>query len=526
MDGRGTFDNRINDAEKASTMIPYTHLLLDHGIVDPRTAAHVFPGAGTAEDPYIVGWIDKDARNPLNFSDARKWLWTLLVAVATMAATLTTSAYTAPARELKAEFAISQVVFALGLSLFVLGFGLGPIFWSLLSEMYGRQIVFLGTVSEFVALNAFNAGCAAAPKIESLLIMRFFGRVFGSSPLTNAGGVVADIWPARQRGLALVAFSSAPLFGPVFGPIIGGFIGESYGWRWVQGFLAILSGTMSILVALIVPETYGPLLLERRSQSLTQLTGHVHVSKLNKGKPEPSLRTRLQIALSRPWLMLFHEPIVLILTVYLALLYGTIYIFFGAFPIVYQPHRGWSEGIGGLSFCDIALGVLLGILYMFPENARYHKIADRHEETPETRLPPSIVGSIAIPVSIFWFAWTNDLSVHWIVSIAAQVPFGFGFVLVYISVQEYLVDAYTVYAASGLAANTIFRSAFGAGFPLFTNVMYTSLGDHWASSIPAFLSLCCIPFPILFYRHGSRIRAECRYAAEAAQHLENLQEKV
>jgi len=149
-------------------------------------------------------------------------------------------------------------------------------------------------------------------------------------------------------------------------------------------------------------------------------------------------------------------------------------MFFGAFPIVYQEHRGWDEGIGGLSFCGIALGIMFGIGYMFPEYFRYQKIVDRHEETPESRLPPSIVGSIAIPISIIWFAWSNSPSVHWLVSIAAQVPFGFGFVLVYISVQEYLVDAYTIYAASVLAANTIFRSAFGAIFPLFTNVSFRS----------------------------------------------------
>lgn len=145
-------------------------------------------------------------------------------------------------------------------------------------------------------------------------------------------------------------------------------------------------------------------------------------------------------------------------------------MFFGAFPIVYREHRGWDEGIGGLSFCGIAVGILLGICYMFPETHRYQKIVDRREETPESRLPPSIVGSIAIPIGIIWFAWSNSPSVYWLVSIAAQVPFGFGFVLVYISVQEYLVDAYTIYAASVLAANTIFRSAFGAVFPLFTNV--------------------------------------------------------
>ncbi len=128
---------------------------------------------------------------------------------------------------------------------------------------------------------------------------------------------------------------------------------------------------------------------------------------------------------------------------------------------------------------------MFGIGYMFPEYFRYQKIVDRHEETPESRLPPSIVGSIAIPISILWFAWSNSPSVHWLVSIAAQVPFGFGFVLVYISVQEYLVDAYTIYAASVLAANTIFRSAFGAIFPLFTNVSFRSssiLVHGWLSA--------------------------------------------
>jgi hypothetical protein len=107
---------------------------------------------------------------------------------------------------------------------------------------------------------------------------------------------------------------------------------------------------------------------------------------------------------------------------------------------------------------------------MFPENRRYQKLVSRGAETPESRLPPSMVGCITIPIGIFWFAWTNFPSIHWIVSIAAQPLFGFGFVLVYISVQNYLVDAYTIYAASVLAANTMFRSAFGAAFPLFSNV--------------------------------------------------------
>jgi hypothetical protein len=89
---------------------------------------------------------------------------------------------------------------------------------------------------------------------------------------------------------------------------------------------------------------------------------------------------------------------------------------------------------------------------------------------PELRLPMSLIGCVAIPIGLLWFAWTNSPSIHWLVSVAAQAPFGFGFVLVYISIQNYLVDAYTIYAASVLAANAMLRSVFGAAFPLFTSV--------------------------------------------------------
>jgi hypothetical protein len=96
----------------------------------------------------------------------------------------------------------------------------------------------------------------------------------------------------------------------------------------------------------------------------------------------------------------------------------------------------------------------------------------------------SLVGCVAIPIGLFWFAWTNSPSVHWLVSIAAQTFFGFGFVLVYISIQNYLVDAYTIYAASVLAANTMLRSIFGAAFPLFTSVSYLPLHTTRSSILP------------------------------------------
>lgn len=81
---------------------------------------------------------------------------------------------------------------------------------------------------------------------------------------------------------------------------------------------------------------------------------------------------------------------------------------------------------------------------------------------------------------------------------------------------------YVVYAASVLAANAVLRSLLGAAFPLFTTDMYHNLGIHWASTIPAFLSLACVPFPFLFYKYGAKIRSKCKFAAEAAQVLAEI----
>jgi hypothetical protein len=105
----------------------------------------------------------------------------------------------------------------------------------------------------------------------------------------------------------------------------------------------------------------------------------------------------------------------------------------------------------------------------------------------------------------------------------AGAPFGFGMVLVFLSIMNYLIDAYLIYAASVLAANSVLRSLFGAAFPLFTSYMYADLGIHWASSIPAFLALACVPFPFLFYKYGATIRLRCKFAAEAAAYLEKMQ---
>ena len=240
-------------------------------------------------------------------------------------------------------------------------------------------------------------------------------------------------------------------------------------WQWVMGLLAAFSGVVWIVGSLCVPETYAPVLLQKRAAELSRMTGKCYVSKLDYERGQLTLVESFKVALSRPWILLFSEPIVFLLSMYLALIYGTLYMLFGAFPIVYQVHRGWNQGIGGLAFTGIMVGMFAAVGYIINFNKQYVKVQREHGgcAPPEARLPPTLVGSVALPIGLFWFAWTNSPNIHWIVSIMAGAPFGFGMLLVFLSIMSYLIDSYTIFAASVLAATAVVRSLFGCVFPLF-----------------------------------------------------------
>ncbi|CAN8096561.1 unnamed protein product [Discula destructiva] len=480
-----------------------------------------YPGQGTEDDPYAVDFTPCDPFNPQDWTIRKKWTMTILTAFSTLAVAFVSSAFSGGLTYIMEEFGVSQQLSILGISLFVVGFAVGPLLWAPMSESFGRRKLYFFT---YGAMVAFNAAAAGAPNFPGLVILRFFAGAFGSSPLTNSGGTIADMFNAEERGFAMAVFAAAPFLGPSLGPIVSGFLGAAAGWRWIEGVMAIFTGILWLLCSCTVPETYAPVLLRTRAAKLSKLTGKVYVSKLDIGKDPVTVFERLLLSLSRPWKLLFLEPIVLLVSIYMAIVYGTLYMMFAAFPIIFQIDKGWSAGLSGLAFLGILVGMVIAITFTIFDNLRYTRIAKATKGLvpPETRLPTAILGSLLLPIGLFWFAWTDGNNVHWIVPIVGSIFFATGLVLVFLALTNYLIDAYVVFAASVLAANAVLRSLFGAAFPLFTNQMYTNLGIHWAASIPAFLSLLCIPFPIIFYKYGHKIRARCKYAAEAARILEEM----
>lgn len=413
-----------------------------------------YRGNGTPSDPYIVQWLDKDPSNPKNYSMKRKCILSALLAFMTLCISLASSAYTGATESIMAEFHCSQEVFLLGLTFFVLGFGTGPLIFAPLSEALGRRNILMLSM---VFYTVWTGICIAAQNIQSLIVFRALAGAIGSPAFVLPGGQIADMFEAEHRGVAIAIYSAAPFLGPTLGPLIGGFIDLGASWRWLFGVLTIYAGALTILGILVVPETYAPVLLRERAKLLTKVTGKTFMTKMDMDNPL-DFHKMIRKSLVLPWALLFREPIVLLLTVrlafrvyklssltfqtqiYTAVVYGTLYLCFAAYPIVFQKGHGWNAGVGGLAFMGILVGIFVGVAIIIYDNKRYTRI---HRETggfapPETRLPPVILGGVIAIVGLAWFAATTSPGVHWIVPILAGVPFGAGFLLIFMSCMNYL----------------------------------------------------------------------------------------
>lgn len=250
-----------------------------------------------------------------------------------------------------------------------------------------------------------------------------------------------------------------------------------------------------------LPETYGPALLARRAKNLRKKTGDPRYRILD--EPFESRTELIKSTLIRPFTMLATEPILLLMSLYVAIIYALLYAFFFAYPIVFGEVHGFNDGFIGLTF----IGVLIGVAFALCFTPRLEKWYAASAQEPEDRLPGMMIAAPFVPISLFIFGWTSYPHVHWIGPCFAGLPFGFGMVTIYYSANNYIIDCFSKYIASALSAKTVVRSGGGAAFPLFIVQMYHGLGNQWASTLLAFISLAIVPIPFAFYKWGAQIRA-------------------
>ncbi|KAH8759319.1 major facilitator superfamily domain-containing protein [Diaporthe sp. PMI_573] len=475
-----------------------------------RKSAVPVPGPARphTEKQQIIDWDGPDdPDNPRNWRATTKMVHVCLVSAFTLYANLASVMFAPGAEALCAEFGITNsTVAALTVTIYVLGFALGPLFISPLSEIYGWLIVY--TVGNGVHL-AFTIGCALSTNTAMFMVFRFMCGVAAASPMSIGGGTIADLYRQEERGKAMSLFGLGPLLGPCIGPVIGGFVTEYVGWRWTFWIVLIFAGIISGIALAFMRETYEPVILQRKAARSSKSTGsnnfHPRTSELH---PNGASRRVLLRAFIRPTKMLVLSPVILMMSLYSAFMFGLIYLLFTTFPTVFEEIYGFSAGIAGIVYLGLGLGMIVGIV-LFGKLSDKLVVSARGGTAgrPELRLILMIWATPVIPVGFFWYGWSAFAKSHWIVPIVGTFCIGAGAFLLMMPAQIYLVDAFGTNAvASALAANTVLRSLAGTFLPFAGAPLYARLGLGWGNSLLAFLALAFLPVPVLFYKFGERLR--------------------
>ncbi|KAL7785862.1 major facilitator superfamily domain-containing protein [Trichoderma ceciliae] len=475
------------EAEPPSVMIPVTDL-----------------------EKSIVGWdSQQDPNMPLNFSRGRKWLITILLSAITFMTPFASSILAPSLAALEKDYGVSDITLgSMPVSIFLLGYAIGPLLLSPLSEIYGRNLILISANAWFCI---WLVGCALAPSLNTLIFFRFMAGAGGSACQTIGGGILGDIFPVTDRGKAMTIWMLGPIVGPTVAPVIGGFVSETIGWRWVNWLSCIPAAIVVVAMIFLNHETNHQVLIARKTERLRKELNQPELRScyIDPSSPILSKRRLLLLGLVRPMKMLLRSPNIFGLSLYIAFAYGCLYLLYNTIPTVFQETYGWALGTTGLVYLTLLVGYGIGLLsFAFLSDSTVIRMtaANGGVYEPEMRLPDCIWFALILPTTFFWYGWSADKAVHWIVPIIGIAPFGIGIIGILLPIQTYIVDAYPQYAASGLAGFSVLRNTIAAFLPLAGPQLYKNLGVGWGNSLLGFIAIILIPIPVLIYKYGKWMR--------------------
>jgi len=403
---------------------------------------------------------------------------------------------------------------------FVVMLGVGPLILAPLSETFGRRALYMVCFSVFAIS---QVPTALSQNVGQLIAWRTVSGFFGSVGVANGGGTISDMFVPSERAAIFGWYLLGPLLGPTLGPLFGGLIVQKLNWRWIFWILTIICTVNTVAGFVFLKETYAPVILAARKKSYEDSATDNNNDNIGDSKKiyriadqdDTPFWTKFGHVMLRPLRILFTQPIVLIMAIYQAVLFGTTYSLYTNFQAIYSGIYDFSTLQVGLLYLFPGLGFLVAVWVLVPKiDSVYNALAARNDgrAKPEFRLPLANIGAVLIPASLFWFAWTVQYRAHWLVTILSTTLFGFGQITILNTVQNYYIDSFSAYAASAIAAGAVFRSIVGGFVPLAAPGLFEKVGYGWGVSVFGFLSAALAPAPLLFIRYGEYLRE--RFAIE------------
>ncbi|KAF3350470.1 Carboxypeptidase Y inhibitor [Verticillium dahliae VDG2] len=334
-------------------------------------------------------------------------------------------------------------------SLYMLGYAVGPLLFGPLSEHIGRRPVILYAYAGYMLC---TMACALSDRFALLLAFRFLTGFVASAP--NATG---------------------------------------HSWQLVFWVGFAIAG-VGLPLPLLLPETFAPVLERRRARAAGEAVP---------GSSEKSLAAELRIVFTRPAVMMVREPIVLWTALYLALVYSILYLFFQAYPVIFQGVYDLSPGMIGLGYLPILAGILLALAGVFLYDAQLAQYQARGSRW-------------AVTLGLFWLGWSSTGTIHPALPLLSGLPFGAGYMLIFVAMVNHLSDAYRDFSASAHSAASTTRSLAAAFLPVAAAPMYAALGVPWACSLLGFAALALSAVPLIFVRFDAAIRRRSPFCRELA----------
>ncbi|KAK8105359.1 uncharacterized protein PG998_004170 [Apiospora kogelbergensis] len=501
--------------------VPYTtdRLEVDQQHELEKTKSIPIVPRRTKDGAILVDWYyTDDTANPQNWSSLRRGLVALIICVYTFVVYTSSAIFTTSEEGVIQAFGVTLTEASLGLALFVLGYGIGPLLFSPLSELpsIGRNPVYIWTMFLFVIV---SIPTALVQNFAGLMVLRFLQGLFGSPCLANGAASLGDMYSMTALPYALIAWVSAAYCGPALGPLLSGFSVPVKGWRW--SLLEILWAAVPIFVVmfLFLPETSTPNLLLRRAQRLRKLTGSSRfMSQSEIDERNLDRRAVLIDALIKPLEITIKDPAILFVQVYTAIIYGIYYSFFEVFPLVYPVYYGMDYGQLGLLFLCILVACLIGVVVYISYLYFYMDPRVRRQGFPvqENRLVPALIAAFGPTIGLFIFAWTARPDIHWVAPTIGIVIYGATVFVVMQCIFVYVPLSYPQYAASLFAGNDFFRSALAFASILFAKPLFGNLGVARGTTLLGGLSTIGIVGIWVLYFFGARMRKLSKFAVSSS----------
>ncbi|CAH6720090.1 fluconazole resistance protein 1 [[Candida] jaroonii] len=471
----------------------------------------------------IVGWDgDDDPENPKNWPIFEKSLVTFQICFLTTVVYMSSAIFTPGIESMTEDLGVTRVKATLPLTMFVIGYGIGPMFLSPLSEnaVFGRTYIYIITLFIFFIL---QIPISLVNNLPALATLRFFSGLAASPCLATGGASMGDITNMPYLPLTIALWSISAVCGPSLGPLVGSVLVVKRDWHWTFWLVTMTSGIALTVFSFCLPETFEKTLLLRKAKRLRKVTGNPNI--VSEGELENEGLSVRQLAIDtfwRPIEITLFEPVVLLINLYIALIYSIMYLWFEAFPIAYVVTYHFSLIASGTTYLSTAVGVLFGaVIYSFYIYKKF-VIPFRNNDpiVPEVFIPIMIVGSVFMPVGIFIFGWTVSTETHWFGSLVGGALFAVGAFTISQSAFLYLANSFPRYLASVFAGTALFRSIIAAVFPLFGDALFNNLATKkfpigWGSSVLGFISVGMIAIPVLFYLNGPKLRARSKYSGFA-----------